>query len=501
MKWAGGLLGSLVSLAVMGCGAVLPSAQSVPPGGAPTVAEDSGALNTALASQAMPDSSSQIESGIKQLRGDLPGLVEVPGVQPYLDQLLRRVQAAASQSPMPVKVAVVADASYNVVTDTAGIIHFPLGALSDIDSESELAAWLAHEYGHVMLRHQGGVQSVFSRFIFETAGVVQERVASGGRSAFNGLGAQAVQGVWLNKLRPLWSRTQELDADAFALSTVRRMGFSHAISTKRFLERVRAIEAVAAKQESKMTPSGNDAIKNNSADDDHPSAEQRLEALQMALNSQPKASPRSDSGQDAWQVLRAKPGFKAFVSEAKLMSDMMRTASEGRAWSRATCRQIQALGAEAKMGAVAFAAAIGNCEGGRRQLAALQNVAKRPDAPFNVHLVLASDLLGKQDYAAAMDLVNEALDRYDYPDYALPRVLAFYRRCEAESQGQLADVDSWRIRINMAKLGARCKLFAPDQARECEDAAMSEADRQARVEQNAKTEQEIQRKLTKKFAK
>ncbi|HEX5313159.1 M48 family metalloprotease [Aquabacterium sp.] len=440
---------------------------------------------------------------MKRLRGAFPGVVEIPQVQPYLDQLLRRVQAAAPQPPLPVRVAVMADASYNVVTDKYGIIHIPLGVLNDIDSEPELAAWLAHEYGHVMLKHLDGGQRALSRVMSGAVNVVRVRVGRQELNVFNGLGVQAAQEVWMNRLRPAWSRTQELDADTFALNVMRGMGFGHAASTKRFLGRIRALEASTAKQESNRGQPADEAKPAIRADDDHPTAEQRLDAIQAVLNAQPKAPPRAQVGQDGWQVIRAKPLFKDFLAEAKLVSELARTLPEGRPLGQGSCRTLKTLGVNAKTGTLAFASAVGVCAGGQAQVALLERVAKRPDAPFYTYVLLADGLRETRQYSAAIDLMSQALDRYDYPDYGLALALSFYRRCEevlqTDSQGPALGMDSLRIQAKKIELGARCQLFAPDEADACEVAVMTDEQRRAKADKKEKMEREMADKLSRKF--
>lgn len=492
----------LVAVAVGGCSAYAPRGESGV-GPETEVAKEASSHRPAASPLEMPDKSSDIELGMKRLRGATPGVVDIPEVQAYLDQLLRRVQAAAPQPPMPVKVAVMADASYNVVTDKYGIIHLPLGVLNDIDSEPELAAWLAHEYGHVMLKHLDGMQSALSRGMSEAFNVVRLRVGRQELNVFNGAGAQAVQEVWVNRLRPAWSRTQELDADTFALNVMRSMGFGHASSTKRFLERIRALEAGAAKQESSRGQTAHDAKPIIRADDDHPTAEQRLDAIQTALNAHPKTPPRAQLGQDRWQVIRAKPLFKGYLAEAKLISELARALPEGRPIGQGTCRALKTLGVNAKTGVLALASAVGVCAGESAQLGLLERVAKRPDAPFYTYVFLADSLRETRQYSAALDLMSYALDRYDYPDYALPQALAFYRRCEevtqADGQGQTLGMDSLRIQAKKIELGLRCKLFAPDEANACEEAALSAEQRRVKADQQLKMEQEMNDKLSKKF--
>lgn len=490
----------LVAVAIGGC-AAYPSQRA---GGSETeVAKNVSSQASTVSPLEMPDKSSDIDVGMKRLRGAAPGVVDIPEVQPYLDQLLRRVQAAAPQPPMPVKVAVIADASYNVATDKYGIIHVPLGVLADIDSEPELAAWLAHEYGHVMLKHLDGMQSAFSRGVVEAFNVVQYRVGRQELNVFNGLGARLVSDIWVNRLRPAWSRTQELDADAFALSVMRSMGFGHASSTKRFLERIRALEAGAAKQESSREQTSHPEKSIVRVDDDHPTAVQRLDAIQKAMNAYPKMPPRAQLGQDRWQVIRAKPLFKGYLTEAKLFSELARAIPEGRPVGQGTCRMLNALGVNAKTGALALASALGVCAGEQVHVNKLERVAKRPDALFYTYVFLADNLRETRQYSAALDLMSQAMERYDYPDYGLPVALAFYRRCEevmqANGQGQALSIDLLRIQANKIELGMRCKLFAPDEATACEEAAMTADQRKEKADRQLNLEREVQDKLSRKL--
>jgi len=80
-------------------------------------------------------------------------LYEEAVLQSYLEQVVRRLQAAAGARDECFKIRVVSDPYLNAFAFANGAIYVHTGILARLDNEAELAALLAHEMIHCLHRH------------------------------------------------------------------------------------------------------------------------------------------------------------------------------------------------------------------------------------------------------------------------------------------------------------------------------------------------------------
>ncbi|MEG1769784.1 MAG: M48 family metalloprotease, partial [Comamonas sp.] len=81
------------------------------------------------------------------------GLVNAPEAQGYLNGLLARIKAAALVPQWPGEVYLLAQSSLSAYATGAGNIYISLPWLQSVQSEDELVALLAHEFGHIYLHY------------------------------------------------------------------------------------------------------------------------------------------------------------------------------------------------------------------------------------------------------------------------------------------------------------------------------------------------------------
>lgn len=80
-------------------------------------------------------------------------LVAIPLLQDYLNGIVQRLGRGWPGELPPLKVGLVDSYAFGPSADPYGNLFIPLGMLENVASEDEIAAMLAHEMSHVLLRH------------------------------------------------------------------------------------------------------------------------------------------------------------------------------------------------------------------------------------------------------------------------------------------------------------------------------------------------------------
>jgi predicted Zn-dependent protease len=152
-----------------------------------------------------------------------------PALNRYVGTL-GRVVAAASDRPEifgGYHFLVLDSDEVNAFAAPGGFVFVTRGLLGKVDSEAGLAAVLAHELGHVSLKH--GLKSIRSSRLTKAFSIL---VVEGGKAytkAEIGELTEAFEGTLDDIVGTLvvngYGRGLELDADALAVSTVRRAGY------------------------------------------------------------------------------------------------------------------------------------------------------------------------------------------------------------------------------------------------------------------------------------
>ena len=192
------------------------------------------------------------------------GLVPLPAVTQYANQVLGKLKAASGVSNIPGKVLIVANDQLDAGATPDGNIFVSLGYLRNLDNEDQLAALLAHELGHVLLHHHdsswfGRKQKEMMSY-FEDSALLKntlENIVAGG----NGTPAKPYTAgqqetldrmlllVKLNDraLQPAWGRRQESEADRIGTDLMIRAGYSVADGMLPWLAKVADWDAQQAK--------------------------------------------------------------------------------------------------------------------------------------------------------------------------------------------------------------------------------------------------------------
>jgi len=168
----------------------------------------------------------------QQVRGELLFIRDAV-VLDYIRSIGAEIVAAAGPQPFEYHFEVVEDDEINAFAAPAGYVYIHTGTILQARNVSEVASVLAHEVGHVALRH---IAENYDRQrnigTAAQAGVLAASVFGFGGLA--NLGSGLAQMAVLNS----FSRADELEADAFALEVMPTAGYDpHGMLT--FLQVVR----------------------------------------------------------------------------------------------------------------------------------------------------------------------------------------------------------------------------------------------------------------------
>ena len=178
---------------------------------------------------------------VNNYRGGGWGLVNMPAMRVYLNGLYGRLKAMGGHPDWPGEVYVLADPSLKSTSSAAGNVYLSLAWLQSIESEDEIFALLAHEYGHVYLGHHVIYEATDAGDMASRLGMVAVSLANRAAQATTPNGVVAIsviRDVAASTLVPGWKRSVEEEADTFGVTLSLRAGYSYARGFKTFLERI-----------------------------------------------------------------------------------------------------------------------------------------------------------------------------------------------------------------------------------------------------------------------
>lgn len=136
--------------------------------------------------------------------------------QDYVNDIGQRIVAVSDRNDLPFHFAVIESDQINAFAAPGGYVFFYTGLIREMDSESELAAVMAHEISHVVARHSiKQLQSVMGLSV-----VLQ--LAVGERSETT----QALAGTALGIMMSGYSRSMESEADRFGAIYMTHAGWN-----------------------------------------------------------------------------------------------------------------------------------------------------------------------------------------------------------------------------------------------------------------------------------
>lgn len=295
------LLPLVVSIALFGCAAQMPGKMEIP------LLDSPGSKQT-LISNLKPG---KHEASIMAIGGDRDlaqgqgrgrksmGFVNNRDIEAYLNKIRQRLLSTSGVSEVPGQVKLMADLSPGAYSSADGNIFVPIAWLLDADSEDVMAALIAHELSHVLLKHQST----------EIVASVQKKLQSGhemllgmkidinksqlGKNEKNALlAAQLSVSLVDGLMMPAWNRRQETEADLLGIDLLIHAGYTPEGMT-RMLEILKNTEADTQKTREELEKRLKElalqnpelAIKTafgalkNELKKDHPETDMRLEAV------------------------------------------------------------------------------------------------------------------------------------------------------------------------------------------------------------------------------
>jgi predicted Zn-dependent protease len=174
----------------------------------------------------------------------------------------------------------------NAFAAPGGLILVSRGLLRCADSEETVAAILAHEISHVVLKH--GLKAISNA---RWTAAVQAGVNAGVQVAgsrelkqLTGVFKDSINDITNTLVNSGYSREQELQADQMALVIMRKAGYDP-----------QAFDEMLSVMKNKLKPGGLDFAKT------HPDPQVRITAVDKTLSSQPAvtATPAAESGRQA----------------------------------------------------------------------------------------------------------------------------------------------------------------------------------------------------------
>src|SRR5262245_3107221 len=252
--------------------------------------------------------SEELEIGQKQyapMRQSDGGDYELdPGLTSYVQRVGNRL-AAVSDRKLPYEFTVINSPVPNAWALPGGKIGVNRGLLTELKSESELAAVLGHEIVHAAARHSA---QQMSKGMLAQGGLLATQLALG-NSAYGDMasaGAQMASEVVLQK----YGRDAELESDRYGMKYMKRAGYD--------------VNGAVSLQETFVRMSGD---KESSWFDglfaSHPPSQERVDANRKQAA---KLGPGGEVGTEAYAAamattMAAKPAYDAYEEGRKALSE------------------------------------------------------------------------------------------------------------------------------------------------------------------------------------
>jgi len=148
--------------------------------------------------------------------------VEHSGVHGYVEDMFHKITRTCRRPNLPYSIRIVDTKEINAFALPGGFVYLNRGLMEWAHSESELAATLSHEVGHVVGRH--GANAVSRATTLDSILTEASNVVFGGDFAARLLEQVGGPVALLAMLK--FSREQELEADLFGFYNMQRAGWN-----------------------------------------------------------------------------------------------------------------------------------------------------------------------------------------------------------------------------------------------------------------------------------
>jgi Zn-dependent protease with chaperone function len=196
------------------------------------------------------------EKDLAQRRGDGLGFVRSAAIEQFLGEMRAALLGASGVTGVPGKVRVLANPAFAAYSTADGNVFLSMGWLEYLESADEIAAILAHELSHVLLKHhssdmiasmQRRGQALHELAVGARASASRTRtVAKSDQRALSR--EQMVLDVTDKLALPAWNRRQEREADLLGVDLLVRAGHAPGAMVS-MLEKLQAWEQKHTEQD------------------------------------------------------------------------------------------------------------------------------------------------------------------------------------------------------------------------------------------------------------
>ena len=197
--------------------------------------------------------------------------VKNESLQQYVNRVGNAVAANSKRSTIPYQFAVLDSQVQNAFAVPGGVIFVSRALVSILSDESELAAVLAHEVGHVSAKH--ALKSTQRAQFFQGVGTITAASVGGDKGKKFASAIGDMQAVLFDKGL---DKEMEFEADLAAMETNYRTGYDPSAMI-RVLERLQKLEATSTDKKGSWFST-------------HPPLAERIERLQGQLQKYPDYS-------------------------------------------------------------------------------------------------------------------------------------------------------------------------------------------------------------------
>ncbi|MDH5641979.1 MAG: M48 family metalloprotease [Nitrospira sp.] len=252
------------------------------------------------------------ESFMRQVRQALP-VSDDPELEDYIQNLGFRLVSHGEQHERPFNFFIVNESSINAFAGPGGYIGMHAGLILATESESELAAVLAHEIAHVSQRHLDRAMDAADKLSIPTAGAIIAALILGSRDVLLAEAAIAATLAASIQKQLNFTRAHEQEADHIGIRTLASAGYDTRAMSQ-FFERLQQ----------------NDQLYNNELPEflrTHPVTTQRIAESRSRADRHP---PPGLPDQQLYHLMRAKLRVLAAKDPARLVQSYEASLKEGR---------------------------------------------------------------------------------------------------------------------------------------------------------------------------
>ncbi len=163
---------------------------------------------------------------MRQVRNSMT-IVSDPLMKAYVEHLGERLVSASEDTNLPFTFFLVDDSMVNAFAGPGGYIGINTGLILTTESESELAAVIAHEISHVTQKHLMRTFQMADNMSVSTAAVILAAVVLGAATKNSDVGIAAATGAQAGMLQRQinFTRANEIEADNVGIMIMSRAGF------------------------------------------------------------------------------------------------------------------------------------------------------------------------------------------------------------------------------------------------------------------------------------